>query len=285
VFDREFVVSNREKTLVQREEAFALEVVGFAAQRSDLETRLATQRSELETRSQGLEIRKLELDELSGTLVRWRKQLEERATKLAIAESELEEDRKSLYKRESHATNMEKQLGIQRDSLKKMKESAEKRKAELEERSREVEAAKAALDTRVQEVVQKLQEDQRLGAQRIVDWAGEASLALVPFGMSPIQVAEAPASIADALPVLSSASDRLRRLEPVLAGQLEAEGRELIRMVEEHILICLRSHDPSISLTPMLDGPVAETEAAARDSVREVVDFIAAYFKREPADS
>ena len=87
---------------------------------------------------------------------------------------------------------MEKQLGRQRDSLKKRKESAEKRKAKLEERSREMEVAKAALDTRVQEAVQeavrKLQEDQRVGAQRIADWAAEASLALVPLGMSPIQV-------------------------------------------------------------------------------------------------
>ena len=55
-------------------------------------------------------------------------------------------------------------------------------------------------------------------------------------------------------------------------------------MVAEHILTCLRSHDPAISLAPVLDGPVTETEAAARDSVREVVDFVAAYFKREPAD-
>jgi len=71
--------------------------------------------------------------------------------------------------------------------------------------------------------------------------------------MSPIQVAEPPASIADALPVLNSASDRFRRLEPILAGQLEAEGRELIRMVAEHILTCLRSHDPAISLAPVVD--------------------------------
>jgi len=41
VFDREFAVSSREKSLVQREETFALEVVSFAAQRSELETRLA----------------------------------------------------------------------------------------------------------------------------------------------------------------------------------------------------------------------------------------------------
>ena len=145
-----------------------------------------------------------------------------------------------------------------------------------------MEAAKAALDSREES---KLQEEQRAGAQRIVDWAGEASLALVPFGMSPIQVAEAPASIADALPVLSSASDRLRRLESVLADQLEVEGRELIRMVAEHILTCLRSHDPAISLAPVLNGLVAETEASAREGMRDVVDFVATYFKREPADS
>ena len=188
----------------------------------------------------------------------------------------------------SHATSIEKELGCQRDSLKKLKEWSEKRKAELKERSREVEVAKAALDTRVQEAVQeavrKHQEDQRVEAQLIADWATEASLVLVPLGMSPIQMAEPPASIADALPVLSSVTDRLHRLEPVLAGQLEAEGRELIRMVAEHILTCLRSHDPAISLAPVVNGPVAETEAAARDSVREVVDFVAAYFKREPAD-
>ena len=91
--------------------------------------------------------------------------------------------------------------------------------------------------------------------------------------------------IADALPVLSSASEKLQRLEPILAGQLEAEGRELIRMVAEHILTCLKSHDPAISLAPVVDGLVAETEAAAWESVRDVIDFVAAYFKREPADS
>ena len=117
---------------------------------------------------------------------------------------ELEEDRKSLARRESLTTNMELQLERQREALKSLKESAAKKKAELEERAREVEAAKVALDTRVQEVVRKLQEDQRQGGQRIVDWASEASLALVPLGMSPIQVAEPPASIADALPVLNS---------------------------------------------------------------------------------
>ena len=109
----------------------------------------------------------------------------------------------------------------------------------------------------VQEAALKLQEDQRIGAQRIIDWAGEASLALVPLGMSPIQVAEPLASIADALPVLDSASERLQRLEQILVGHLEAESRELCRMVAEYILTCLRSHDPAISLAPAVNGLVA----------------------------
>ena len=119
-----------------------------------------------------------------------REQLQERAGKLTDAEAKLEEARKSLYAREAHVTGIEKELGRQLDSLKKLKESAERKEAKLEERSREVEAAKAALDTRVQKAVQeavrKHQEDQRAGAQRIADWAAEESLALVPFGMSPI---------------------------------------------------------------------------------------------------
>ena len=56
-------------------------------------------------------------------------------------------------------------------------------------------------------------------------------------------------------------------------------------MVAEYILTCLRSHHPAISLAPVVDGPVAETEASTRESMRDVVDFVAAYFKREPADS
>ena len=103
--------------------------------------------------------------------------------------------------------------------------------------------------------------------------------------MSPIQVAEPPASIADALPWLNSASDRLWRLEPILAGHLEAEGRELCQMVTEYILTCLWSHAPAISLAPIVDGLVVETESSTWESVREVVDFVAAYFKWEPADS
>ena len=50
-----------------------------------------------------------------------------------------------------------------------MKESAARKEASLQEKTRQLEAAQAALDARVQEVVQKavrkLQEDQHMGAQ------------------------------------------------------------------------------------------------------------------------
>jgi hypothetical protein len=58
-----------------------------------------------------------------------------------------------------------------------------------------------------------LQAEQRAGVQRIAAWVGEASTTLVPLGVSPIPVSELPTSISDALRVLDSAADRLRRLD------------------------------------------------------------------------
>ena len=63
VFDREFAVASWEKALALREEAS-----------------LAAQRSEFESRSQGLEVRKLELDKLSESLHQWRQELQETAS-------------------------------------------------------------------------------------------------------------------------------------------------------------------------------------------------------------
>ena len=54
----------------------------------------------------------------------------------------------------------------------------------------------------------------------------------------PVQVAESLASIADTLPVLDSTTERLQHLDQALGARLEAEGRELCRVVTEHILTC-----------------------------------------------
>ena len=71
------------------------------------EASLAAQRSEFESRSQGLEVRKLELDKLSESLHQWRPELQETASQQAVAEIELEGERKSLARRESLTTSME----------------------------------------------------------------------------------------------------------------------------------------------------------------------------------
>ena len=134
----------------------------------------------------------------------------------------------------------------------------------------------------MQEVVSALQMDQRTGAQRIADWVTVASLALEPFRLSPIQVAEPRASIVDALPVLDAAAVRL---DEVVGARLEAEGRALRQLVAEDVLTCFRSHIPDLSLAPVVEGPVAEVEDLARESVQEVVEIIAPRFERRPLNA
>jgi hypothetical protein len=126
--------------------------------------------------------------------------------------------------------------------------------------------------------------DQRAGAQRIAAWADEASTTLVPLGMSPIPTLVRPASISDALPVLDSAADRLLRLDQILGARLEAEGSRLCRSVIEYVLTCFRSHDPTVSLGPVVAGPVVDTEDAAREGVQGVVDMVVGRFQRDPTD-
>ena len=144
VFDREFAVARREKALALWEEAIAKE-----------EASLAAQRSEFESRSQGLEVRKLELNKLFESLHQWHQELQETASHQVVAEIELEGERKSLARRESLTTSMEQVLARQRETLKTLKESAARKEASLQEKTRQLEAAQAALDAQVQEAVQE----------------------------------------------------------------------------------------------------------------------------------
>jgi hypothetical protein len=45
-----------------------------------------------------------------------------------------------------------------------------------------------------------------------------------------------------------------------------------------------RSHDPDMSLAPVLEGPVAAIEDAARENVQDAVETVAARVQRDPAD-
>jgi hypothetical protein len=60
----------------------------------------------------------------------------------------------------------------------------------------------------------------------------------VPLGVIPIPVSELPTSISDALPVLDSTADHLRRLDQILGTRLEAEGDRLCKAVIEYLLTC-----------------------------------------------
>jgi hypothetical protein len=132
--------------------------------------------------------------------------------------------------------------------------------------------------------LEHLQAEHHAGVQRITAWADEASTTLVPLGMSPIPVSELPTSISDALPVLDSTADRLRRQDQILGARLEAEDGRLCRAVIEYILTCFRSHDPAISLEPVIVGPVADIEDAAWEAIQDAVELVAQRFQRNPAD-
>jgi hypothetical protein len=136
----------------------------------------------------------------------------------------------------------------------------------------------------MKKTLEDLQAEHLTGVQRIAAWVDEASLTLVPLRVSPIPVSKQSVSISDALPVLDSATDRLRRLDQILGARLEAKGSRLCRAVIEYILTCFRSHDPAISLGPVIAGPVADTEDDARGSVQDVVDAVAKRFQRDPTD-
>jgi hypothetical protein len=129
-----------------------------------------------------------------------------------------------------------------------------------------------------------LRAEQCVEAQRIAAWAGEASTTLVPLEMSPVPALVRPASISDALPILDSAADRLRRLDQVLGARLEAESGRLCRSAIEYVLTCFQSHDPTFSLGPVIVGPVADTEDAAREGVQDATDVVVGRFQRDPVD-
>jgi hypothetical protein len=227
---------------------------------------------------------------------KWERELEDKASNIALAEENLKEKDVSLDRREMDLAWREKDLAfreemfVRREKLLAEHElEAEEKERKLEERVRQFEAAQAAPGPQVAEAAKKalkdLQAEHRAGVQRIAEWADEASTALVPLGISPIPVSGPPALISDALPMLDSTAERLRCLDQILDARLEAEGSRLYRAVVDYVLTCFQSHDLAMSLAPVLDGPVATTEDAARESVQDAVETVAARFQRDPTDA
>jgi hypothetical protein len=60
-----------------------------------------------------------------------------------------------------------------------------------------------------------------------------------------------------------------------VGSHLEEEGHALAQAVANHMLMCFRSRDPSISLEPVVAGPVEGSAEAARDGVEDAARAIA----------
>jgi hypothetical protein len=177
----------------------------------------------------------------------------------------IDDEQATLNHREQELSHREAAVKEEEDCFSTLRTNLEARTHDLKVREAKVEGFLA---------------EQHTGVERIVKWVGEASTTLEPLGLSPIQVAEAPSLLGAILPALDSAAEHLQCLESTLVARLEAEGRELARVVVNYVLTCFRSHDPAISLTPVLEGPVPEAETAAREGVQEVVEIVAARFER-----
>jgi hypothetical protein len=84
------------------------------------------------------------------------------------------------------------------------------------------------------------------------------------------------------LPFLDSVGRKISQLEEAISSRLEEEGRTLAQVMADHVLMCFRSRDPSISLEPEVQGPVEWSAEAARVDIEDVARAVAERFKREP---
>jgi hypothetical protein len=81
----------------------------------------------------------------------------------------------------------------------------------------------------------------------------------------------------------------LRRRPPPTPGPdsgrpPRGRGRQTLSGDSRVHLTCFRSHDPAISLEPVIAGLVADTEDVAREGIKDVVELVAERFQRDPAD-
>jgi hypothetical protein len=87
------------------------------------------------------------------------------------------------------------------------------------------------------------------------------------------------------LPLPDSAGRKISQLEEAVGSHLEEEGRALAQAVADHMLMCFRSHDPSISLEPVVQGPIEGSVEAARDGIEEAACAVVERFKSDPVDA
>jgi hypothetical protein len=117
-------------------------------------------------------------------------------------------------------------------------------------------------------------------AQLVWDFLGETETALVPLDFSPLHSGDPMQEVNSVLPLLNSAGAKIQKLEEVIGGQLEVEGRALAEAVWSMCWHASRAGTPQLSLEPVAQGPVMKTEEATWASVQETVKLVAARFER-----
>jgi hypothetical protein len=90
---------------------------------------------------------------------------------------------------------------------------------------------------------------------------------LVPLGFSPLHFGEPVQEVSIAFSLLDFVGAKMLKVEEVVGNQLEAEGHVLVEKVAEHVLTCLWSRDPIISMDPVVLRPIAATYEAASSSL------------------
>jgi hypothetical protein len=202
--------------------------------------------------------------------------------KLAALEEEETTRIQELQEREAA---VEEELAAETRRLQEREVALQEKEAKVEEElaagSRRLQDCEVALQEKEAKVEEFLAE-RSASIDRIVRWVGEVNPTLDTLGLSPIQVTETPPSLGAILPLLDCTAERLQDTEVAILDLLETEGRAIARGMAEYILTCLRSHDLSCPLTPILVGPVRATAAATQESVQEAAHMVATRVRHCP---
>jgi hypothetical protein len=114
---------------------------------------------------------------------------------------------------------------------------------------------------------------------------GHADAALASFNFIPVRTEDVTPEAGTVLPLLDSTGTKISQLEEAVSSHLVEEGRALAHAVAKHVLMCFQSCDPSISLEPVVQGPIKEPAEAARVDVEDATRAVAEQFEREPEDA
>jgi hypothetical protein len=138
-------------------------------------------------------------------------------------------------------------------------------------------------------IAQKGLEDLRASragdGQRVWSFLGQADAALVSFSFSPIRGGDVAPEANVILPHLDSVGQKISQLEEAIDSRLEEEGCALAHAVADHVLMCFQSCDPTISLEPVVQGPVEGSAEATGDGVENAARTVAERFECEPEDA